>query len=62
MISAVFHQSASGKVLKSEDDEEDPEAPAAVNKKTVLSQHIISSDFQSIRRNIGSLHDVLEIM
>lgn len=65
MLGRYFINPLQVKVLKSEDDEEDPEAPAAINKETVLSQHIayLLDFFRVYKPEIsGSLRDILEIM
>lgn len=53
------------KIMKSENDEEDSEAPTSVNKNTLLSQHIAYlRDFFSVYKPeiTGSQLDILEIM
>lgn len=65
MLGKYFINPFQVKVLKSDDDEDDPEAPAAVNKETVLSQHIayLLDFFRVYKPEIsGSLRDILEIM
>lgn len=53
------------KIMKSENDEDDPDAPSSVDKKTLLSQHIAYlRDFFSVYKPeiTGSQLDILEIM
>lgn len=65
MLGKYFINPLQVKVLKSENDEEDTDAPDAVRKKTVLSQHIayLLDFFKVYKPEISdSLRDILEIM
>lgn len=65
MSSKYFINLLEVKMLKSENDGDDPEAPASVNKNTVLAQHIafLRDFFQVYKPEMTSAQlDILEIM